>query len=289
MANSDEKQEFVLIIGAMKSGTTSLFDLLGQHPEINPAIDKEPNYFIKDRKRSYLDLWKEGDSCSKLALESSVAYTKFPFIEGVPKRINEYSAGNFRFIYIVRHPIKRIESQVRHGIFAGWGQSLDEGMSEDLIAFSSYAMQLEEYRKYFSRDKIFIVVLEEFKQSPEKVLTDICEFLNLDKEFKFKNVKERKNSGDFFNTPKFVSKLTQGNIGKFFIKYILTKNFKNWLRNKMTAIAKLNNEKGNTQRRWQTTAEERDKILRALEADLKQLNKEYAVDVKKFWHLNLNE
>ena len=39
---------FALIIGAMKSGTTSLFHLLAQHPEIAAASVKEPNYFSSD-------------------------------------------------------------------------------------------------------------------------------------------------------------------------------------------------------------------------------------------------
>ena len=39
---------FSIIIGAMKSGTTSLFEVLAQHPEICGAKKKEIDYFVKD-------------------------------------------------------------------------------------------------------------------------------------------------------------------------------------------------------------------------------------------------
>ena len=36
-----------LIIGAAKSGTTTLYDLLSQHPNVFPAKEKELNYFVR--------------------------------------------------------------------------------------------------------------------------------------------------------------------------------------------------------------------------------------------------
>ncbi len=39
---------FALIIGAMKCGTTSLFSYLAQHPEISACQPKEPDFFSYD-------------------------------------------------------------------------------------------------------------------------------------------------------------------------------------------------------------------------------------------------
>ena len=159
---------FAFIIGAMKSGTTSLFEILSQHPQVCPSKTKEPDYFIKNGDESsqedYLSLWDWQDSTHSIALESSVAYTKEPYITGVPERINEAKLGQYRFIYMLRNPLNRIESQVRHGIFAGWGKSLDAGIPEDAINFSSYAMQLDKYLEFFPIDNILLVTLEEFKR-----------------------------------------------------------------------------------------------------------------------------
>ncbi len=49
--------------------------------------------------------------------------------------------GQYRFIYMLRNPLTRIESQLRHGLFAGWGKSLDAGIPDDAVYYSSYAMQ----------------------------------------------------------------------------------------------------------------------------------------------------
>ena len=46
--SNDKPNNFVFIIGAMKSGTTSLFDILSQHPQVCPSKTKEPDYFTKD-------------------------------------------------------------------------------------------------------------------------------------------------------------------------------------------------------------------------------------------------
>lgn len=47
-------KNYVLIIGAMKSGTTTLFDLLSAHPAIAPCSLKEPGFF------AFEDRWAEG-------------------------------------------------------------------------------------------------------------------------------------------------------------------------------------------------------------------------------------
>ena len=38
----DKPDHFAFIIGAMKSGTTSLFEILSQHPQVCPSKIKEP-------------------------------------------------------------------------------------------------------------------------------------------------------------------------------------------------------------------------------------------------------
>jgi hypothetical protein len=42
---------FALIIGSMKSGTTSLFRYLAEHPELSPSTPKEPNFFSREWSR----------------------------------------------------------------------------------------------------------------------------------------------------------------------------------------------------------------------------------------------
>ena len=41
-------RRYIVIIGTMKSGTTTLFDVLARHPAIAPASNKVPGFFAFD-------------------------------------------------------------------------------------------------------------------------------------------------------------------------------------------------------------------------------------------------
>jgi hypothetical protein len=269
-----------------------LFDILSQHPEICPSKEKEPDYFIKDRGtkalNEYLALWDCKGSEKSVALESSVAYTKAPFIIGVPERISKSKLGEFHFIYMLRDPCVRIESQVRHGLFAGWGKSLDEGISDDLIAFSSYAKQLDNYLGYFPRNKIFLITLEEFKASPHQVLGRLCEFLEIDREFEFSNVEKPRNSGEFFNTSPIIARLTQGKIGRFLARKVLSPKMKNRIRNYLVKIGKRKKKTADL-RRWKLNSNEREFILKELSDDLRRLESEFGIEVSKYWNITTSD
>lgn len=285
---ANKPDRFAFIIGAMKSGTTSLFDILGQHPQICPSKTKEPDYFTKESdegsRANYLSLWNWQGGVHSIALESSVAYTKAPSIAGVPERIHQSELGQYRFIYMLRNPLTRIESQLRHGLFAGWGKSLDAGIPEYAINISSYAMQLDQYLKYFPIDNIMLVTLEEFKHNPDVVLSRICQFLGINKDYEFQNVCAIRNSGEFFNTSATVSRITQSNFGQFMASKILPARIKNLLRNAITRLNRGNNTTPGLGR-WQLTSEERIFVLERLADDLKRLESDYGIDIRKHWHI----
>ncbi|MFB6374644.1 MAG: sulfotransferase domain-containing protein, partial [Bradymonadaceae bacterium] len=118
---------FALIIGAMKSGTTSLFNYLSEHPEIAPCRMAEPHFFAKPLKWKkgldwYRDLWDWEPVRHTVALEASTNYAKGFKFEGVPDRIAKAAESglDFRFLYIMRHPVDRLVSQYNHGVRSGW-------------------------------------------------------------------------------------------------------------------------------------------------------------------------
>ena len=74
-------ENFAIIIGAMKAGTTTLFDHLAAHPAIAPASPKEPGFFAFEEKfdaglASYEALFDFDAESHKWALEASTDYTK---------------------------------------------------------------------------------------------------------------------------------------------------------------------------------------------------------------------
>lgn len=279
---------FLFIIGAMKSGTTSLFDILGQHPEICQAKNKEPGFFVADRDNTslheYLDLWSWDTATHKYALESSVSYTQFPSTKGVPERMAQMNLGDYRFIYFMRNPLTRIESHVRHGLFAGWGKSLDDEISDDLINFSRYAMQLDEYLKYFPKESICPIVLEEFKEAPHQVLKNICSFLEIDEHYNFNSVEEPRNSGEFFDSSPLIRQLSQSGIGTLIIRKLLPFRLKNLLRKKIAGLGRNHTQEPATSR-WKLTDNEKNDIIESLSPDLKRLQEKYGIDFQKHWKI----
>ncbi|MCH8112407.1 MAG: sulfotransferase [Proteobacteria bacterium] len=98
-----EPTNIAIIIGAMKSGTTTLFELLSQHPEIAPCREKEPFFFASEEKYAadedaYQMLWDWDPNRHKIALEASTDYAKLPFVTGVPDRMAACDKFRFRFM-----------------------------------------------------------------------------------------------------------------------------------------------------------------------------------------------
>ena len=106
-----------IIIGAMKSATSTLQEQLVLQPGIFMSSPKEPNFFSDDDVYSnglnwYSSLFenaKPGD----LSGEASTHYTKLPTYPETIKRLKE-SLPELRLIYVMRHPIDRLISHYIH-------------------------------------------------------------------------------------------------------------------------------------------------------------------------------
>ena len=101
------------IIGAAKSGTTTLYDCLMTHPDIMPCWTKEPHYFnhpIRFGEWSYRCNFPIRPD-AKLSGESSVSYLTYP---GVPARMYRV-LPNAKIIVLLRDPVERAYSQYNYG------------------------------------------------------------------------------------------------------------------------------------------------------------------------------
>jgi sulfotransferase family protein len=281
---TDKPDSFLLIIGAMKSGTTSLFEILKQHPEIAPCSKKEPDFYttVDDPVSNwdkYLSLWNWVPDRHKIAMEASTSYTKAPLIKGVPDKISSSPTKNFKFIYMMRDPQKRITSQVRHAIYEGWGKSLDEEFTDDLIYFTQYAMQLDKYYTLFPKERFLLLTLEEFKSNPDLVLSQICKFLDISNNFKFKGSNEPRNTGDFYNIHPLFASLLKNPAVRYISDILIRGNARTQLRKWLTLFGKSRQPMG----RSSLNDREAENIFRQLAPDLQKLSREYGVDIRKYW------
>lgn len=282
-----EKHDFALIIGAMKSGTTSLFRILSQHPAVCPSREKEPEFFSDDSNYAkglqwYLDLWDWDPECHRVCLEASTGYTKFPQRPNVPERIARLKDRNFRFVYVVRNPFERIESHVRHGLYAGWTGSLDEGLrsKDGVIDITRYAAQLDEYLKLFPRDSILLLTFDEFTRDPETVLRKICRHIGIDENFEFTGLKFKSNAGERYEVPKFVNELGESRnpVARLF-KAALGFVSRRSVKYQFWRYSPMKVNRG----RYRLNDREREEIFRILKPDLDRLEAEYGVDSTRNW------
>ena len=143
----------LFIVGAAKSGTTSLHNYLNQHPDVFMCTPKEPHFLInndigKDRipvgicsENEYLNLFLDGEE-KKYRGESSVMYLMFPEIV-IPK-INQQFGEECKIIIMLRNPIERA--------YSGFQHVKRYNVKEDCSDFKSAWIISEE--RYFSKSNM---------------------------------------------------------------------------------------------------------------------------------------
>lgn len=174
-----------MIIGAQKCGTTSLANQIAQHPDVAFCKVKEPHYFSReaDRRRSiqwYHNLFRGRENLR--CAEGSTSYTFFPEYPETVERIHKYNPS-MRFIYVVRDPIARIESQLTHDRLRGHlTASPERAVFEDprYLDRSRYATQMRRFIDRFDRSAIHLEVFERMIAGPESALRRVLAFLDLD-------------------------------------------------------------------------------------------------------------
>jgi hypothetical protein len=182
----------------MKSGTSTLFLYLSQHPEILRSRRKEPNFFSsKDQwskgEAHYARQWPSFDpAVHRYALEASTNYTKAPGSVRVAKRIRRFGRGrDVRFIYILRNPIDRIESHIAHNIAKGrvTFEAASERAPQGSVEVSRYAYQLDTFRAGLGGDpEILLLDFDALRRTPLAVAARCAAFLGLDPAFAFSEV-----------------------------------------------------------------------------------------------------
>jgi hypothetical protein len=172
-----------IIIGAMKSATSTLHEQLARQPGIFMSTPKEPNFFSDAGQYAkgmpwYSALFSEAPEGSCKG-EASTHYTKLPTYPDVVKRLKEHLSGT-RFVYVMRHPIDRLISHYIHEWSTGvYRCSIEEAIVKypELVTYGSYSMQIEPYIKAFGHAAVLPVFFDHLLQEPQVELERICHFI----------------------------------------------------------------------------------------------------------------
>jgi hypothetical protein len=175
-----------IVIGAMKSGTTSLYHYLAGHPQIYMASVKELDFFVESGNwHRGLDWYArrfEAADDGATAGEASTAYSKHPVVPGVPERIAGVVPG-CKLIYVLRHPIDRIRSHYEHRVAIGSERApLSEAVIREPIytVCSRYSTQIERYLDVFPREQLHVLTAEGLRNDRAATMRRVFGFLGVD-------------------------------------------------------------------------------------------------------------
>jgi hypothetical protein len=207
-----------LVIGAAKCGTSAMYAILDEHPDIFMSPIKEPHYFafagmdnpgleapdgrpltINEKavtnKNKYLKLYSKAEGATARG-ECSVS-TMFFADRSIPA-IKEFNP-DMKIIAILRNPVDRAYSSFNHA--RRWGierevdfmkaMEVEDKSSTDAYplllrykALSYYSKQLIPFYEEFGKSNIHVVIYDDYKDNPGKVIEAIFSFLGVDSGFK---------------------------------------------------------------------------------------------------------
>jgi len=259
-----------LVIGAGKSGTTSIDKYLNQHPQIFVPKLKEPNFFgyehtkledlhgneddIKHFQRSvttleaYQNLFAEAKPGQILG-ETSNTYL---YHKEAPERIKHYNP-NMKLIAILRQPANRLYSRFLH--LARENRLPSEDFSDclnknsiwwqrnDLIKEGFYYKNLSRYFELFPKENIRIYLYDEFQEKSGEIMKEIYEFLGVDKNF-VPDQTIRYNQSGFVKNKFFNKIIGQGGILSKYAKALLPQGTMTKLKGNILLKRKINNMRG---------------------------------------------
>lgn len=201
-----------LVIGASKTGTTSLHGYLAQHPDIFMSPTKEPGFFAFEGNSGYVPTVRTEKFVTTLEEyerlftdarpnqhrgESSVQYLHLAS-QDIADRIRKY-LPDVRLITILRHPVDHAHStytmQRRSGRIGDvpFEQIVEEEFQRfydfDYAKYGyrfvarSYAHRLKAFLDNFANEQVLVCLYDEFANDPVEFVKSIFRFIGVDDGF----------------------------------------------------------------------------------------------------------
>tara|TARA_B000000532_G_scaffold220234_1_gene194563 strand:- start:399 stop:1286 length:888 start_codon:yes stop_codon:yes gene_type:complete len=195
----------LLIVGAAKSGTTSLHNYLNQHHDVFMCDPKEPHFLINNEigterisvgvseKIAYEKLFLDGENL-KYRGESSVMYLMYPEIV-IPK-IKEYLGNDVKIIIMLRNPVERAYSGYQHvkrynikedisEFRDAWDVSEERYFSNpEMTPASRYkelGMYYKQVKSYLKNFNVHVIIYEDYKEDIQNEMNKVFDFLEINR------------------------------------------------------------------------------------------------------------
>jgi hypothetical protein len=176
------------IIGAAKSGTTSMTHAFCRHSDVFVSKPKEPKFLSMNYHQGwdwYLGLFKRGHKRT-IRMEGSTRYTSGQGVNRAAPMMMKTYMPQARLIFICRHPMERLVSHWRHYMgthpdrIDGFDALLDDvQLATYIIGSSMFWTQLQSYRAHFPDNQILCLTFEDMIADPEAMAARLLGFLGL--------------------------------------------------------------------------------------------------------------
>lgn len=225
----------VIIGGAQKSGTTSLFRYLASHPSVCASSIKETNFFLKspafmndESLKEYEPYFSHCSSSCPIRLEASPQYLMFS--DKIAKRINDFLPG-IKLLFILREPVSVLLSYIKfkRGISqydlnlesfikivkndvipSNTNQNGNNKAIQERLQVGWYYKNLNTYLNYFKTNQIGIFFYDDLFEDNYLFMKKICNFINIDSSYYKTYLFRIENKTRLYKSPeihRFVSKL----------------------------------------------------------------------------------
>lgn len=188
----------LIVLGAMKGGTSALYTMLAAHPAVLPPVRKELHFFNNDEQYAKgMDHYRSMFPLRPLRLKRFVTFEASPSYLPNPK-VAERIAKELPkalLVAVLRDPVDRAYSAWNMYHFTSQRpgstllrdpRSFEQAVNEELagaelplqhryLHLSDYATNVEPYLKIFPRKDLLLFGYPRFKRDPAGVVNDILE------------------------------------------------------------------------------------------------------------------
>jgi hypothetical protein len=173
----------VVVIGAMKCGTTALYHFFRKNKVFGVNKSKEVNFFLKESDAESLAAYDRTFLPGMIRIDVSPNYSKRHLYEtNIPYQIHQVNP-DAKIIFVVRDPLRRIESHIYHNILRDRvirKRLGDLDYLENYILTSSYLYQINPFLAHFEKQNILVVQQEMMRQDPDQVIQKVFSFLGIE-------------------------------------------------------------------------------------------------------------
>lgn len=184
------------LIGAQKAGTTSLYEWLGQHPQIYaPMVTKDHHFFSEDNiyEKGKAHINSFYDSECRIYLHAAVNYLYFS--KKTARRLYSYN-HDAKFLICLRDPVERAISAYKFFVHTlAEDKSFENAIERELngqilqakkadhtyLDHGHYTRQINDFLNYFNKEQIHLIFFEELmnEDSREAIMNNIFQFLDV--------------------------------------------------------------------------------------------------------------